>query len=127
MQDILLDSRQQLKESLMLDLARDDHGNQHLMIEPEQLLNDIDLGMDKNILQQNHIIWIGVMDSSVELTDLNDIDLTFIIINFWESVDFADESFTPKQIIHILFFYEQCLQDGNIALFHNNIDPAWIW
>ena len=56
MQDILLDSRQQLKESLMLDLARDDHGNQHLMIQPEQLLNDIYLGMDKNILQQNHII-----------------------------------------------------------------------
>lgn len=97
----------------MNNFSRHNHGDQNLVIQSHELMDDIDLRMHDDILKKDHVIRILVGHCRVELADLDYVDLALIALQAGDSVFVPEQSFPIKCEVNILVF-GQSLQDGEI-------------
>ena len=110
----------------MLKFSRNDHCHEHLMIQSQQLLKDIDFWVNYNILQQNKIIGIGTVNKGMVLSDLNYIDFACFNVQARQCVFVSQKPFFIKFVFDRLFLFEKGFQDRHVLCLHNHIDPATV-
>lgn len=109
MKDILLDARYELKQSFMNQFSWNNHGNQNLMSEPHQLLQNIDIRMHNNILEKNNII-VGIFFNILsELRNLNNCIFAMRIGSLGDKMIFPKIPFFVEAIFNILLLNKQSL------------------
>lgn len=106
----------------MHEFARDDHGDQDLVLKSHELLDYVDFGVDDDVLEEDNIIAGVSLDVILEFGDLDDVDGAFSLLEFGDDVFFADVPLAIEGVFNRLVFDVEGFQNGDVLLLSNRIN-----
>ena len=106
----------------MHEFARDDHGDQDLVLKSHELLDYVDFRVDDDVLEEDNIIAGVSLDVILEFGDLDDVDGAFALLEFGDDVFFANVPLTIEGVFNRLVFDVEGFQNGDVLLLSNRIN-----
>ena len=95
------------------------------MIQTHKFLHDVDLGVDDDVLKEDHIIGVCIADNLVEFADFNDVDLALLGVEAGDGVFVAQETL-PVECVVDAVVGSQGLEDRDVLWLCDHVNAAGV-